>query len=66
MVTDSVSAVKTEKAQWLYGSFIAVMAVLIRSFSLFSSGLMFAILLGNMFGPLMDIGVRSLGKGKKA
>ncbi|MBN1894061.1 RnfABCDGE type electron transport complex subunit D [bacterium] len=65
MVTDPVSAVRTEKAQWLYGSFIAVMAVIIRSFSLFSSGLMFAILLGNMFGPLMDLGIRSLGKGRK-
>lgn len=66
MVTDPVSAVKTQKAQWLYSGLIAVLTVLIRTYSLFSGGLMFSILLGNMFGPLMDIGVRYLEKrGKK-
>lgn len=60
MVTDPVSAPKTHLGQFFYAGFIGVMAVLIRSFSLFAGGLMFAILLGNMFGPLMDMGVRSM------
>jgi len=60
MITDPVSAVKTQKAQWGYSALIAILAVLIRTYSLFSGGLMFAILLGNMFGPLMDVGVRAL------
>ena len=67
MVTDPVSTVKTQPAQWMYGSFIAIMTVLIRSYSLFYGGLMFAILLGNMFGPLMDFLVRSIqSRGKSA
>lgn len=59
MVTDPVSAVKTQKARWFYSGLIAVLTVLIRSYSLFAGGLMFSILLGNMFGPLMDVGVRA-------
>lgn len=59
MVTDPVSAVKTQKAQWFYSGLIAVLTVLIRTYSLFAGGLMFSILLGNMFGPLMDVAVRS-------
>lgn len=58
MVTDPVSAPKTKGAQWIYGSLIAVSTNIIRSFSLFAGGLMFSILLGNMFAPLMDHGVR--------
>ena len=60
MVTDPVSAVKTQKAQWFYSGLIAILTVLIRTYSLFAGGLMFSILLGNMFGPLMDVAVRTL------
>lgn len=62
MVTDPVSAPKTRPAQYIYAGLIAVLAILIRSFSLFAGGLMFAILLGNMFGPLMDHTVRQVQK----
>lgn len=58
MVTDPVSAPKTQGAQWMYGAFIAILTNIIRSYSLFAGGLMFSILLGNMFGPLMDHGVK--------
>jgi len=66
MVTDPVSAVKTQKAQWFYSGLIAILTVLIRTYSLFAGGLMFSILLGNMFGPLMDTAVRSLEKRRAA
>ena len=66
MVTDPVSAPKTKGAQWIYGTFIAILTNIIRSFSLFAGGLMFSILLGNMFAPLMDHGVKTFGnRGKK-
>ena len=59
MVTDPVSAPKTKGAQWMYGIFIAAMTNIIRTFSLFAGGLMFSILLGNMFASLMDLGVKA-------
>ncbi len=59
MVTDPVSAPKTRIAQFIYAGVIAIFTVLIRSFSLFAGGLMFSILLGNMFGPLIDHIVKS-------
>ena len=62
MVTDPVSAAKTSTGQWIYSGLIAVVAALIRSFSLFAGGLMFAILIGNMFASLIDFSVRSLQK----
>ena len=59
MVTDPVSAPKTKGAQWMYGMLIAVSTNVIRTFSLFAGGLMFSILLGNMFASLMDHGVKA-------
>jgi Na+-transporting NADH:ubiquinone oxidoreductase subunit B len=58
MVTDPVSAAKTNAGQWIYSGLIAVLAILIRSFSLFAGGLMFAVLLGNMFASLIDVVVK--------
>jgi Na+-transporting NADH:ubiquinone oxidoreductase subunit B len=66
MVTDPVSAPKTKAGQWIYGSLIAVLTNIIRSFSLFAGGLMFSILLGNMFASIIDHGVRSLKKGENS
>ncbi len=63
MVTDPVSAPKTSSAQFMYGSLIAVVGQIIKTFSLFAGGIMFAILFGNMFAPLMDnIVKKSCGK----
>lgn len=58
MVTDPVSAPKTKVGQWLYGALIALLTQIIRTFSLFAGGLMFSILLGNMFAPIIDHGVK--------
>jgi len=54
MATDPVSAPGTKQAQWIYGILIGVAAVTIRSISGYAGGMMFAILLANVFSPLMD------------
>jgi len=59
MVTDPVSATKTDIGRWVYAGLIALLAIVIKSFSLFAGGLMFAILLANMFGPIIDYVVKS-------
>ena len=66
MVTDPVSSPSTQEARILYAALIAVLAVVIRNFSVFNGGLMFAILLGNMFGPILDYAVKSYKKKKTA
>lgn len=59
MATDPVSAPRTEPARIMYGVLIAACAVVIRNFSIFNGGLMFSILIGNMFAPILDVAVKS-------
>jgi len=59
MVTDPVSAARTEPGRWIYGILIGLLTVIIRTFSLFAGGLMFAILLANMFAPIIDYGIKN-------
>jgi Na+-transporting NADH:ubiquinone oxidoreductase subunit B len=66
MATDPVSAAGTNTGRWIYGSFIGAVTVLIRTFSIWSGGVMFAILLGNMFGPIIDNYVREAREKKRA
>lgn len=54
MVTDPVSSPKKNNSLILYGLLIGVCTSLIRTYSLFSEGTSYAILLGNMFAPLFD------------
>lgn len=54
MSTDPVSAPKKKGAQWAYGSLIGASVIVIRSFSLFSEGTSFAVLLGNSFASMFD------------
>ena len=65
MATDPVSAPRTEQAKMLYGILIAICVVVIRNFSIFNGGLMFSILIGNMFAPTLDNIVRHFQKSKK-
>lgn len=65
MATDPVSAAKTTAGKWIYGILIGVITVVIRGFALFSGGVMFAVLIGNMFAPIIDIIVKKVGAGKK-
>jgi Na+-transporting NADH:ubiquinone oxidoreductase subunit B len=63
MATDPISAPRTEPAKVIYGIIIAVCATVIRNFSIFNGGLMFSILIGNMFAPILDYAVRSYTSG---
>ncbi len=58
MATDPVSAPKTNEAKIIYGIIIGTFTLIIRNFSIFNGGLMFAILIANMFAPIMDYSVR--------
>ncbi len=55
MATDPVSAAQTEKGKWIYGFLIGVLAILIRVLNpAYPEGVMLAILLMNVFAPLID------------
>ncbi len=55
MATDPVSATQTEKGKWIYGFLIGVLAIIIRVLNpAFPEGVMLAILLMNVFAPLID------------
>lgn len=60
MATDPVSAPRTQEAKVIYGIVIGLCSVIIMNFSIFNGGLMFAVLIGNMFAPILDTVVRSL------
>ena len=66
MATDPVSAPKTNLARIIYAILIGVCTVVIRNFSIFNGGLMFSILIGNMFAPILDYAVRARQSAKKA
>ncbi|MDO4710557.1 MAG: RnfABCDGE type electron transport complex subunit D [Peptostreptococcaceae bacterium] len=65
MATDPVSAASTKEGKWIYGIIIGIVTFIIRSFSLFAEGMMFAILIANTFVPLVDETVRSHNDKKK-
>lgn len=55
MATDPVSGAQTEKGKWIYGFLIGVLSVLIRVLNpAYPEGVMLAILLMNVFAPLID------------
>lgn len=65
MTTDPVSAPTQDKAKIVYGVLIGLIAVVIRQYSLFTEGIMFAILVANTFAPLIDRQIRQLTARKK-
>jgi len=55
MATDPVSAAQTNRGKWIYGFLIGVLVVVIRVFNpAYPEGVMLAILLMNVFAPLID------------
>ncbi len=66
MATDPVSSPRTEPARIVYAIIIGLCTVVIRNFSIFNGGLMFSILIGNMFAPIIDYAVREAKAKKKA
>lgn len=66
MATDPVSAAQTQGGRWIYGALVGALTVLIRTFSIWPEGTMFAILLGNTFAPIVDWLVRERQRVRKA
>jgi len=54
MATDPISSPKTMPGAWVYGVIIGALTVVIRVFGAFAEGMMFAVLIGNMAGPVVD------------
>lgn len=64
MATDPVTATQTESGKWIYGFLIGVLTIIIRVFNpAYPEGVMLAILLMNVFAPLIDYYV--VGANKK-
>ena len=55
MATDPVTSPVTNTGKWLYGATIGIVTLLIRNFTGYVEGVMFAILLGNIVAPILDI-----------
>ena len=67
MATDPISSSQTTDAgRWIYGLTIGVLISLIRVFSIWIEAVTFAILLANMFAPLLDHLLKERKKKKKA
>lgn len=62
MATDPISASRTELGKIICPALIALLTILIRGFSLFAGGVMFAILLTNTFTPIIDYAIAGLQK----
>ncbi len=55
MATDPVSGAQTERGKWYYGFLIGVLSILIRVLNpAYPEGVMLAILIMNIFAPLID------------
>ena len=55
MATDPVSASQTDRGKWIFGFLIGVLSVMLRVFNpAYPEGVMLAILLMNLFAPLID------------
>jgi Na+-transporting NADH:ubiquinone oxidoreductase subunit B len=55
MATDPVTASQTERGKWIYGFLTGMLAILIRVLNpAYPEGMMLAILLMNVFAPLID------------
>jgi len=66
MATDPVTAAQTERGKWYYGALIGIFTVMIRVFNpAYPEGIMLAILLMNVFAPLIDYFVISANKNRR-
>jgi len=66
VVTEPVSGAKTKTGQWIYGSMVGALIVVLRGFSNFSEGVMFSVLILNAFVPILDQTVQQIQEKKKA
>jgi Na+-transporting NADH:ubiquinone oxidoreductase subunit B len=66
MATDPVSSAHTDTGKWIYGILIGVLTVIIRVFNpAYPEGIMLAVLLMNVFAPLIDFYVVQANKKRR-
>ena len=66
MASDPVTAAQTESGKWIYGFLIGVLTIIIRVFNpAYPEGIMLAILLMNVFAPLIDYYVVAANKKRR-
>jgi Na+-transporting NADH:ubiquinone oxidoreductase subunit B len=66
MATDPVTASQTETGKWIYGFLIGIFTVMVRVFNpAYPEGIMLAILLMNVFAPLIDYFVVNANKKRR-
>ncbi|WP_317921434.1 RnfABCDGE type electron transport complex subunit D [Tepidimicrobium xylanilyticum] len=65
MATDPISSPRTKEGKFIYGFLVGIVTVIIRGYALFAGGMMFAILIGNTFAPIIDEGVNYIKKIRK-
>ncbi|MFC0262223.1 NADH:ubiquinone reductase (Na(+)-transporting) subunit B [Fontibacter flavus] len=66
MATDPVSAAQTETGKWIYGLLIGMLTVIIRVTNpAYPEGIMLAVLLMNVFAPLIDYYVVKANKKRR-
>jgi len=66
MATDPVTAAHTESGKWIYGLLIGALTVIIRVFNpAYPEGIMLAVLLMNVFAPLIDFYVVQANKKRR-
>ena len=65
MVTDPISAPKLKESIWVYGILIGALIVFFRYKAVFAGGVAFAILIGNMFAPSLDLWIKRWQARKK-
>jgi Na+-transporting NADH:ubiquinone oxidoreductase subunit B len=66
MATDPISSPSSDTAKLVYGLLVGIVAAVIREFSIFPEGMMFAILIMNSFVPLLDIAAKSMKMKRRA
>ena len=66
MATDPVTAAHTETGKWIYGFLIGALTIMVRVFNpAYPEGIMLAILLMNVFAPLIDYNVVQANKKRR-
>jgi len=60
MATDPVTSAMTMPGKWIYGFLLGVITIIIRGLSGYAEGVMFAIILMNIFAPLIDNAILSI------
>ncbi len=65
MATDPISAPSRDTSKIIYGCLIGILGMVLRTYSLFTEGIMFAILIANSFAPLIDRNIKIMEKKQK-